>query len=285
MLQPVGRNGLCRAILLGALAFGVGACAGAGRTANQRPAVPEVSSGVPAGYLSNDEIPDSAALLPAPPAGGSAAFAQDEAVSVEARALRNSPRWQQAVEDANLDFPRAAGTYACALNMDVNEKDTPHLYILLRRTQQDARRATTGAKNKYARTRPFVVFNEPTCSPDDEALLRNNGSYPSGHTSAGWTWALILAELAPERSDAILARGRSFGESRLVCNVHWQSDVLAGRFMASGLVARLHANDAFQADMAAARAEVSAAHARNLKPTRDCAAEAAALARKVTSAM
>lgn len=283
MLQRTGRSQRFRAVLVGALAFDIGACAS--RAVDEHAQVPEISPGVPAGYLSNAEIPDSLALLPAPPAGGSAAFAQDEAVSVEARALRNSPRWQQAVEDANLDFPRAAGIYACALNIDVNEKDTPRLYTLLQRTLQDARRATGGAKNKYARTRPFVAFNESTCSPADEALLRNNGSYPSGHTAIGWTWALVLAELAPERSDAILARGRAFGESRLVCNVHWQSDILAGRFMGSGTVARLHANVAFKQDMAAAKAEISAARARNLLPSRDCAAESAALVRKVTSAM
>lgn len=283
MLQQAGRNQRFEAVLLGALALGLGACAG--QAVNENPMVPEVRPGVPAGYLASGEIPNSLALLPAPPAAGSAGFAQDEAVSVEARALRNSPRWQQAAEDANLSFPRAAGTYACALNVDINEKDTPRLYTLLRRTLQDAGRSTAGAKNKYARTRPFAAFNESTCSPADEAILRTNGSYPSGHTAAGWTWALLLAELAPERSDAILARGRSFGESRLVCNVHWQSDVLAGRFMAAGVVARLHANDAFEADMAAAKAEISAARTRNLKPTRDCAAESAALSKKVVSAM
>jgi len=283
MLQRAGRNQRSKAVLVGAFALGLGACAG--QSVNENPMVPEVRPGVPAGYLANDEIPNSLALLPAPPAAGSAAFAQDEAVSVEARALRNSARWQQAAEDANLSFPRAAGTYACALDVNIDEKDTPRLYTLLRRTLQDAGRATAGAKNEYKRIRPFAAFNESTCSPADEAILRNNGSYPSGHTSAGWTWALILAELAPERSDAILARGRSFGESRLVCNVHWQSDVLAGRFMAAGVVARLHANDAFEADMAVAKAEISAVRARNLKPTRDCAAESAALATKVVSAM
>jgi len=283
MLQRAGRKQRFKSILVGALALGIGACAS--QSVHENPMAPAAGSDAPAGYLANSEIPDSLFLLPVPPAAGSAAFAQDEAVSVEARALRNSLRWQQAAEDANMSFPRAAGTYACALNIDVNEKDTPRLYVLLRRTIQDARRATTAAKNKYARTRPFVTFNEPTCTPADEAILRTNGSYPSGHAAAGWTWALILAELAPERGDAILARGRSFGESRLVCNVHWQSDVLAGRFMATGVVTRLHANDAFKADMTAAKAEIAAARARNLKPTRDCAAESAALATKVVSAM
>jgi acid phosphatase (class A) len=44
----------------------------------------------------------------------------------------------------------------------------------------------------------------------------------------GWAWALILAEISPEQSDAILARGAAYGASRNVCNVHWRSDVNAG---------------------------------------------------------
>jgi acid phosphatase (class A) len=75
------------------------------------------------------------------------------------------------------------------------------------------------------------VNKEPTCTPDEEKFLITNGSYPSGHAAIGWAWALILSEIAPEQTDAILARGRAFGENRLICNVHWQSDVIAGRLM------------------------------------------------------
>ena len=57
--------------------------------------------------------------------------------------------------------------------------------------------------------------------------------------------------------DAILARGRAFGESRMVCNVHWQSEVIAGRFMGAATVARLHADPGFTADLAAAKAEAA----------------------------
>jgi acid phosphatase (class A) len=46
-------------------------------------------------------------------------------------------------------------------------------------------------------------------------------SYPSGHTAIGLAWALILCELFPENANLILDRGRAFGESRVVCNVHW----------------------------------------------------------------
>jgi len=65
----------------------------------------------------------------------------------------------------------------------------------------------------------------PVCTPEDEEVLRKDGFYPSGHTALGWAWALILTEIAPDRADAILARGRAFGVSRNICNVHWHSDV------------------------------------------------------------
>ncbi len=57
-------------------------------------------------------------------------------------------------------------------------------------------------------------------------------------------------------TDVILQRGKQFGISRNVCNVHWNSDVLAGRMMGAAAVARLHANEAFQVDLRAAKDEV-----------------------------
>jgi acid phosphatase (class A) len=147
----------------------------------------------------------------------------------------------------------------------------------MRRVSTDAGDSTSAAKDHYNRPRPFVANKEPICTPGDEDFLLKNGSYPSGHGAIGWAWALILTEIAPERTDAILARGRAFGESRVICNVHWQSDVTEGSFMGAGTVARLHADAAFRADLEAAKAEFAAVRARGLKPQRDCVAEAAAM--------
>lgn len=238
-------------------------------------------AGQPDGYLAPAQLPDSTRLVPPPPAPGSAAFANDEAVSQAAYALRDTPRWQQAILDAELDFPLAAGSYACAVGTRIDPQHTPITHRLLQRSLVDAARVVSAAKHLYQRPRPFVLDEQPTCTPADEAGLSGNGSYPSGHTAIGWTWALILAEADPAHADAILARGRSFGESRLVCHVHWQSDILAGRFMAASLVARLHDDAAFRADVAAARHELAAARTRAAPPQRDCAAEAAALAHLV----
>ncbi|WP_254200227.1 phosphatase PAP2 family protein [Lysobacter sp. MMG2] len=244
------------------------------------PTVPEIHPGVLAGYLGRN-LPDSLKLLPPPPAEGSAAFRNDQAVSRASQKLRDTPRYTLAASDADLAFPHVASVFSCALGVPVTQQQSPYLYQLLRRTLTDAALATYGAKNQYKRIRPFVHYKEGTCRPEDEAALRKDGSYPSGHTSIGWAWALILTELAPERADALLARGRSFGESRLVCNAHWQSDILEGRTTASSTVAALHANADFRADMASAATEIAQLRASGARPDVDCDAEATALAQRI----
>ncbi|MEQ1889141.1 MAG: phosphatase PAP2 family protein [Alphaproteobacteria bacterium] len=234
--------------------------------------------GFVAGYLPREALPDSLALLPPPPVAGSAAFAHDEEAAKSALALNGTPRWALAALDADITFPQAAGAFSCSLGAPISEADTPRLYIMLRRSLTDAGLATFAAKDAYKRPRPFAVNGQPICSPNDRKLLENNGAYPSGHSAAGWAWALILSEIAPDRTDAILARGRIFGESRAICNVHWDSDVAGGRLVGAGVVARLHAEPSFRADMEAARAELAAVRAKNLDAVRDCAGEAAAMA-------
>lgn len=241
-------------------------------------ALEEIRAGVAKGYLTTEQLPDSAALLPAPPAAGSPAMALDEQLS-QVRSLRGSPRWEQAIVDSNVQFPAAASIFSCAIGVDINEHNAPRLYALLRRSRTDAAAVSDAAKDLYQRPRPFMANGEATCTPEKEAGLAGNGSYPSGHTSIGAAWALILAELAPARATQILQRGRDFGHSRMVCNVHWHSDVAAGREMGAAVVARLHAEPAFRADMQAARAEMAALLASGAHPpTRDCATEVAALA-------
>ena len=237
------------------------------------------------GYLPVRDVPASLNLVPAPPVAGSAAAALDDQISREARALRGSPRFAQATVDAELGFPEGANQFSCAIGLDVDAQKTPALYRLLERSRIDASAATRVAKKHYQRARPFMVNGEPTCTPEDEEGLRGNGSYPSGHTSIGWAWALILSEIVPERADAIQLRGRNYGESRLVCNVHWQSDILEGRFMGAAAVARLHDNPEFQRDLAAARKEISAARAAGARSSRDCATEETVLKVRPESAL
>ena len=109
--------------------------------------VPEIHPGPLAGYLYPETLPNSLALIPPPPEDGSAALALDEAVSRKTLALRDTPRWNLAIEDAHLIFPEAACTFSYAMGIPITETDTPHLYMLLRRTLTDAGLSTYTAKN------------------------------------------------------------------------------------------------------------------------------------------
>jgi acid phosphatase (class A) len=151
--------------------------------------------------------------------------------------------------------------------------------MLLRRSLADAGLATYRAKDKYNRSRPFAVGNDRICTPEQEASLRKDGSYPSGHAALGWAWSLILTEIAPDRANAVIQRGLAFARSRQICGVHWQSDVMGGMIVGSAVVAQLHANADFVAQLGAARKEYEAARA-GANAAIYCADEAAALALK-----
>ena len=229
------------------------------------------------GYLKRSDLPNSLVLLGPPPEKDSAALARDEEVRKATIALRNTERWKLAHTDADLAFPQAADNFSCAMGVKIDAEQTPRLYAMMQKMLSDFGLSTYGVKNKYNRIRPFVVHNEATCRADQEAILRSDGSYPSGHTAAGWGWALVFAQINPERSDALLQRGIEFGQSRVICDAHWQSDVDAGRIMGAATVARLQTDATFLDDLKAAKAEVKTAKAKGVPSAAECAAEAAAL--------
>jgi len=237
----------------------------------------EVAPGFLQGYMTQEDQLDSKLFVPTAPGADSPRQALDTAWANNMLKLRGTPRWELAIRDADLHFPAAANAFSCTLGIPVTEEDTPALYMLLRRTLTDVGLASYSAKNAYQRERPFMVNGEPICTPDEEEMLRTDGSYPSGHTSIGWGWALILTELSPDKTDEIIARGRSFGESRNVCNAHWYTDVVAGRVVGAAAVAKLHASEQFRQAMDAARADIERMRREGKKPQNDCAAEAKAL--------
>lgn len=201
-------------------------------------------------YLTPAQYPDGMAILPPPPAPDSPAAALDLQVFRDTRRLQGSPRWKIATDDVTNDPLRRN---ACALGLALDAGRAPALARLLDR-------AGTGpvvgrVKAAYQVPRPYLRVEGPICEPKT-AHLAGNGDYPSGHTANGWLEALILAEVAPDRATALLARGRAFGESRAICGSHSKSAVEAGYLAGAAIFAVLHRAPAFQHDLTAARSEV-----------------------------
>jgi acid phosphatase (class A) len=209
------------------------------------------------GYFKTNPL-DGKAILGPPPAPDSPHGRADRTMFEETRKLEGSPRWKTAIQDNDLWGGGALKRFSCALGVELSEKQTPTTWSILHRIELDVRTIGTPAKDFYDRKRPLIGNDAPLCVPRED-WMKTNASYPSGHSMVAWSWGLILAELAPAKADSVLGLGRESGESRVICGVHFLSDVEAGRTLGSAMVARLHSEPAFAADMATAKREIAAA--------------------------
>ena len=209
----------------------------------------------PAGYLKPGVFDVQAVLPPAPKPTDPRGIA-DRAIFNATRALQGSPRWAMATNDVKSAPADLFGDFSCAMGVALTPENAPRTASLLRRAMFDTGRQTEAAKRFYKRQRPFLIDRGPICQPAAE--VADSYDYPSGHTTAGWTMATLLAQIAPDRATALLARGRAYGESRIVCGVHNASAVEAGRLSASSTLTAIQGDPAFIADLAAARQEIAA---------------------------
>ena len=207
-------------------------------------------------YFDIDELPNAVNWLPAPPEPNSTQFAYDLTQYMWGKGERlNEERAQQAIDNEVTEIPEMAEQFSKPFGMEISKEKTPCIIHVLTRGVLTIRLCATKPKTTFIRLRPYVRYNEPTLIPKDEDTLRENGSYPSGHSIRGWAMTLLLCEINPDAQDDLLALGYQWGQSRVIAGYHWQSDVDAGRILASAGYARLHTNEEFLADIAAARAE------------------------------
>lgn len=228
-----------------------------------------------AGFLTETTRPSALATIPPAPKEGEARNDLDWKIFRELRALEGSERWKLAQSDNGYQPKDLLADFSCSIGATLTPENAPVLASILKRTTQDAGEAAEGAKQVYKRTRPFL-HNTPNniCIEKTDSLI-NSFDYPSGHASLGWTAGLVMAQLAPDRASQVLARGRAFGESRVVCGVHNMSAIEAGRTNAAGVFAALQGSHEFLAAMAKAREEVDLARKSSAKPDAAwCAKEA-----------
>jgi len=202
-------------------------------------------------YLPPGE-PDAIHMLPTPVAVGSP---EQEAELNEVRAVYH------AATDADkaaaysekkftvFNFTEAVGAYFTADNL-------PKTAAFFARVQADAANATDTAKDYFKRPRPFMTDHSL-----ENGKLEKTFSYPSGHSTETMVLGLVLADLLPEKHDAIIAHARLMGWHRIQIARHYPTDIFAGRVLALAIVKDFQQNAQYQADFAAAKAELAAASA------------------------
>ena len=207
-------------------------------------------------YFSTQELPDLIKCLPAPPAFDSPEFANDVVRYQWGKSQRlDSERAAIAQRDAVWSYEALFAEFNIPFGLTISRTETPEIWKLLETSLVTTDQMRVAPKAYYHRLRPFEMYNEHLLSPETEAEVRGEGSYPSGHTARGWVTALLLAEINPARADTIFARGWMYGESRVIEGAHWQSDVDASRVGASIGYAALQGSPAFREQMERAKAE------------------------------
>jgi acid phosphatase (class A) len=240
------------------------ACAGmetgAQPTAAANPKDPAAMAGSETiGFLTAATTPDATAIIPPAPQEGDARNTADWAMFRSTRAIQqvNPERWALAQNDDSYRAADILKDFSCAVGVQLTMENSPRLSRLLSRAAQDAGNAAAKAKTVYKRERPYLHNYGDICIARSDGLAKSY-DYPSGHSSASWIQGLVLAQLAPDRSEKILTRARAYGESRIVCGVHNWSAVEGGRTNAAGVFAAEQSSALYQAALAEARKEFEA---------------------------
>jgi acid phosphatase (class A) len=209
----------------------------------------------PVGYLPAGTL-NFADIVKGPPALGSPEEAIDFRTVAEAQRAVTPERWKVAEGDDQFLLAR----FGEALGVTIDRATLPRTVRLLNRALRDSYAVSTEAKNHHARMRPFQrvqvdkMCNLATALPP-EPVPKTRSSYPSGHSTWGWTTALVLTDVAPEKAPALFFRARDYAESRYICAWHFPTDVEAGKLVATAVVARLERDPTFRKDLACAAAE------------------------------
>jgi len=200
----------------------------------------------------NPETYDVRSVLAPAPADSSAQTLSELAELHRIEASRTPEEAQAAIADASDE---SVFLFRTVLGPDFTAEKLPVVAKFFSRVLNDGSTFMNVGKVDWHRLRPGVVDGSlhPICEAKSE-------SYPSGHSARGWLQGIILASMVPEKRPEILARSADYAYHRMVCGVHYRSDIEAGHAASAALAVLMLQNPAFQAELNDARAELRAAH-------------------------
>lgn len=198
-------------------------------------------------------IPEYPFWVESPPKLTSGAFANDFYYyqwGLEQRTISGIAEIAKYDESAEL-----RDVFGPILGVKLTAETTPEILRLVEGATADAHRANTVVKNKYQRKRPFATFKDASLLPENDEEEAATFSYPSGHSSRGYMFAMVLATLDPTKTPELMVRADLYAENRVICGRHWKSDIDASLFLAAGVFAMVVSTNAFQEQLKKARAE------------------------------
>lgn len=211
-------------------------------------------------YLERPALVAAASQLPPPPPPGSATDRADR-LHYETVTLALPDRTvQRARKLINMARPPYRQALSCALGAQIDPRLTPALAAILARADIDAAQAAGAVKFNGAppRLRPNNDDGSPACD-GRLATARPGSSYPSRHAASAYLWALILAELRPDRRADLIEFGTETGDLWVACRINWRSDAEQGRVLGQAVFRQLMQSRDFRTDLARAREALATA--------------------------
>lgn len=199
----------------------------------------------------HDNTLEPGLVLPAPPAADSAEGKTELALVRKTVESSSSERIKQAAYD---DAHESAEIYEGTIP-GLTFASLPVTAKLFRDLENDQEIITKNAKKHFARKRPFQIDpTMPTCVPSSQD--EKPTSYPSSHTTMGYATGVVLAHLIPEKATAIYEKAQDYAKSRVICGVHFPSDLVASQTLGTAIAVELLENPDFQKEFDAAKAEL-----------------------------
>ena len=204
-------------------------------------------------YYVDPTLLDLTAFLPAPPAVGSTANNADlaEVHRVEQSRTASQAAIAKADEDEEDLF-----IYKNVFGPAFNAQALPLTSLLNDHIKNEQSVVGNILKKTFQRPRPYQI--DPTLHPVCKVATTHD-SYPSGHGLTGYISAFVLVEIAPDKKEQILARADEYAHNRVVCGVHYQSDVEASRRVSYLVVGYMMATPRFQKELEQVREEMRTA--------------------------
>jgi acid phosphatase (class A) len=202
-------------------------------------------------YLSS-AASDAITLLPAPPEPGSPEDRLDLDNTYNVHVAATLKEIALSKDEDKLSIFH----FAPAIGPWFQPGKFPKTEALFQEVEVEAKAVTDTGKKHWQRARPYNA-DPVRFSHAIEHEGKTSYSYPSGHSTRGTVFALLLAELFPEQREAILAKGREAGWLRVQGGVHYPTDIYAGRVLGQSLARTFLANPAFQQKFAEVKAELA----------------------------
>lgn len=200
-------------------------------------------------YLSPGQI-DGIALLAPPPAFDSPEQAADLDLSRLVIKNRTPEQESRAMKSAKLTL----FNFAPAIGDFFQPGKFPRLEQFYTDLKPELRATINVPKDHWRRLRPYQLDSSLSIGKPESSF-----SYPSGHSTTGTVQSLLLAEIFPEKREAILEIGRNIGWDRVVIGKHFLTDVRAGRVFGQAIFRELMKNPNFRRELAEVKAEVQSA--------------------------